>query len=94
MNALQLTLSAPALLRARRPTPRAAAPEPVALARRALLDVAAPQGRLVTCRQGRLWLTFEGCRADFVLEAGDTHRCRERGRLVVQALRDAIVELR
>ncbi|HET9821422.1 MAG TPA: DUF2917 domain-containing protein [Burkholderiaceae bacterium] len=93
MNVLSLTPTLPAALAARHTPPPAAACERVTLARRELLDVPAPRGRRVTCHHGRLWLTFEGCRADIVLEAGDTHRCRERGRLVVQALRDAIVEL-
>lgn len=91
MNVLPLTLPAPPAAR-RAPLP-AAASAPVRLARRELLDVPAPHGRRVTCHHGRLWLTFEGCGADVVLDAGDTHHCHERGRLVVQALRDAIVDL-
>ena len=93
MNVLPLPLALPAPLAARCVPLPAAASAPVRLARRELLDVPAPHGRRVTCRQGRLWLTFEGCGADVVLEAGDIHLCHERGRLVVQALRDAIVEL-
>lgn len=87
MNVLPLKLTLPLSL-------VAPASELVTLDKRELFAVPAPQGRSITCRRGCLWLTFEGCATDVVLEAGDTHDCHDRGRLVVQALRAATVELR
>ncbi len=48
---------------------------------------------VVTCVAGRLWVTVDGSRVDYVLEAGEDVMVAVRARIVVQALRTATVRL-
>lgn len=63
------------------------------LAREARHWVRRPLGRTVTCVAGTLWLTFDGTPQDIVLEAGQSHRCRDDAALMVYALDAARVRL-
>ena len=65
-----------------------------ALIRRALLACDDPYGKTLACESGCLWVSFEGCSADLVLEAGQTLTCSQSGRMIVQALRDSELVLR
>jgi hypothetical protein len=47
----------------------------------------------VTCVAGRLWVTVDGSREDYALEAGEEVTVRARGKVVVQALRTSTVRL-
>lgn len=64
------------------------------LAKRELLVLRRPLAQRVCCRSGRVWLTVDGWQADIVLEAGESFACDTDRRVVVQALRDASVEVR
>lgn len=56
------------------------------IARGATIRIARPLGRSVACVAGTLWLTFDGEPVDIVLEAGQTHRCAHRSRLLIHAV--------
>jgi hypothetical protein len=47
----------------------------------------------VSCVAGRLWVTANGRREDFVLTPGENVTSTGRGRIVVEALRTATVRL-
>jgi hypothetical protein len=47
----------------------------------------------VACVAGRLWATIDGGTADSVLTAGESVTYRERGNIVIQALRTAAVRI-
>ncbi|AKF84193.1 hypothetical protein MFUL124B02_40860 [Myxococcus fulvus 124B02] len=47
------------------------------------------EGLLLTCTEGRLWLTFESDPRDYVLERGSSVPLDHGGQVVVQALRSA-----
>lgn len=64
-----------------------------ALRHSSLLTVERPLGRRVACESGQVWLTFDGCREDYILAAGQSLECREPGRLLVSALQDATVRV-
>ena len=55
------------------------------------LALARPQGRLVRCDRGCIWLTHDGDPRDIVLAAGEAHRCDRDAPLIVHALDDARV---
>lgn len=61
------------------------------LARGRSLALARPQGRLVRCDRGCIWLTHDGDPRDIVLAAGEAHRCDRDAPLIVHALDDARV---
>jgi len=44
------------------------------------------RGRRLACTAGRLWVTFEHDRDDFILEANQTLEIGENGRVVIGAL--------
>ena len=46
-------------------------------------------GREIRCLQGRLWLTFDRCLPDVVLDAGDAFLSPDDGPALVQALKPA-----
>jgi hypothetical protein len=47
----------------------------------------------VTCIAGRLWTTMDACPLDTVLLAGESVTYRDRGRIVIQAMRTATVRI-
>jgi hypothetical protein len=51
------------------------------------------RGLLLLCLEGRLWLTQEGDGRDIVLEPGQIARVERDGLTIVQALRDARLQL-
>jgi len=76
----------------------AAAPAPTATDLRpihtgATLWVNRPLGRVVSCKTGSLWLTFDNEPEDIVLEAGESHRCAKTSPLSIHALADAVVRV-
>lgn len=48
-----------------------------------------PKARVIKCLEGTLWLTFDGVREDFIVEAGHTYRCDCTSRLAIHALETA-----
>lgn len=75
----------PALLRSLRPTLRLAAG--TGITRR---DLA---GALLRVRRGRIWLTQDRDHQDYVLDAGGAVRIASAGAVVIQALREAEVDV-
>lgn len=59
------------------------------LAAGALRVLDATAGWLLRCEAGRLWITEAGCDLDIVLHAGEEHRVRGDGKLLVEAASDA-----
>ena len=51
------------------------------------------RGTTLRVARGRLWVTQYGDPTDYVLEAGDTWTIERRGRTIVQAQRDALVDV-
>lgn len=51
------------------------------------------RGLRLLCLDGRLWLTQQGDARDIVLEPGQTARVERDGLTIVQALRDARLQL-
>ena len=47
----------------------------------------------VACVAGKLWVTENGSREDFLLAPGEKLTSRARGRIVIEALRTATVRL-
>lgn len=47
-------------------------------------------GRVVSCREGMLWLTQTGNPGDHLLRAGETFSSDRSGRLVISALADSV----
>jgi hypothetical protein len=64
-----------------------------ALPRGGLRRITDGRGLLLLCLEGRLWLTQEGDARDIVLEPGQTARVEHGGLAIVQALRDARLQL-
>ncbi len=60
-----------------------------ALDRGCTLWVDQPMARNISCMEGTLWLTFDGVRKDFILEAGQSYRCECASRLAIHALATA-----
>ena len=50
-------------------------------------------GERIVCRAGTVWVTREGDGTDYVLNAGEAFERPGRGRVVLQALSDATVEV-
>ncbi len=64
------------------------------LARRELLALAHPQGFIVECVEGELWITAEGAAGDTVLHPGERMRFAGSPRVIVSALAPAVVAAR
>jgi hypothetical protein len=56
------------------------------------LDETEP-GMTVTCDQGIVWLTESNDRQDYMLKPGHSMVIRQRGEVVIEALRDAAVSI-
>jgi hypothetical protein len=52
-----------------------------------------PDGWLVVCIGGSIWLTHDGDPRDITLVAGETHLADRAGRLLVQALESAVIRV-
>lgn len=63
------------------------------LTKSGLLHLRGAEGTEIRCASGQLWITEEGIATDFFLEAGERHRVRSDGQVVVEALRDANLEI-
>lgn len=63
------------------------------LTKSGLLHLRGAEGTEIRCAGGQLWITEEGITADFFLSAGERHRVRSGGQVVVEALRDATLEI-
>lgn len=63
------------------------------LAKGATLAVRRPQGSVIECRQGSVWITFDGMPEDIVIDAGESHFAVQRSRMLVHALRDSALRL-
>lgn len=50
-------------------------------------------GFVLYCHEGRLWLTQQGDPTDHILSAGDSFVVRGEGRLVLEALAEAMVSV-
>jgi hypothetical protein len=50
-------------------------------------------GQNLTCESGVVWLTQSGDGHDHILRAGQSFVARRRGRIVVQAMEDAVLRL-
>lgn len=61
------------------------------LARRELLALEHPEGFVVECVEGELWITADGVAGDIVLHAGERMCLAGSPKAVVSALRPAIV---
>lgn len=67
--------------------PEAGGPaEPQPLPHRQMLRLPHPEGQLIVCNTGTLWVTVEGEPEDHVLEAGDCFLARTDAPVVVEAL--------
>src|SRR3954463_5656339 len=78
-----------------RPAPAVAATTAIRLLAGGVMSV--PRwtgGGRIVCRAGTVWVTREGDGADHVLSAGEALDLTRRGRVVVQALTDAAVDVR
>lgn len=51
-----------------------------------VLTLRGARGRRIVCQAGRLWLTEEGIKADFVLAAGQSYTVRGAGKVVVEVV--------
>jgi quercetin dioxygenase-like cupin family protein len=51
------------------------------------------QARLVTCLEGRVWVTQQNDGRDYVLNPGEIFVVTNRGRLVLEALLDSTVQI-
>lgn len=65
----------------------------LALARGDSLSLDDARGTTVRVGRGQLWITQYGDPTDHVLEAGDSWAVERNGRTIVQAQRDALVDL-
>ncbi|MEW6028624.1 MAG: DUF2917 domain-containing protein [Chloroflexota bacterium] len=50
-------------------------------------------GMTVTCDQGIVWLTESNDRQDYMLKPGHSMVIRQRGEVVIEALRDATLSI-
>ncbi|MCD6023490.1 MAG: hypothetical protein K0Q91_406 [Fibrobacteria bacterium] len=53
------------------------------------LDLSRGSDARIACVRGRLWITREGDREDYLLRAGETDIFEGRGRVVLEALEEA-----
>lgn len=60
------------------------------LARRELLALSHPQGFIVECVKGELWITAEGTAGDMIVSAGQSLRLYGVQRLFVSALQASV----
>jgi hypothetical protein len=51
------------------------------------------RGQVVTCVRGTVWLTHEGMPGDYVLRPGQAFVVEQRGLLLAQGLRDAVLQI-
>ena len=58
------------------------------LARGAVLACTGRKPMVVRCDEGRVWITHSGEPGDIILNAGESYRSRNAGRLVVESLAD------
>ena len=65
----------------------------LALPAAATMKLAGAAGLRIEARQGRLWLTEEGCLDDVFLRPGQCYRVRSGGRVVIEAEGDSVVAL-
>ncbi|HMM85139.1 MAG: DUF2917 domain-containing protein [Gammaproteobacteria bacterium] len=63
------------------------------LAKGATLAVRRPQGSVIECRWGSLWITFDDTPQDIVIDAGESHVAVQRSRMLVHALSDSALRL-
>jgi hypothetical protein len=61
---------------------------------RGIVPVEDAPGTRIDCLRGRIWITERGSTDDIVLEPGESYVISRGGVAVVQALREALVELR
>lgn len=66
----------------------------VSLARDGLHRVHQANGFEIRCHQGRLWLTLDNHPTDIFVDAGETYRCAQGAKALLQALTPARFELR
>lgn len=59
----------------------------------ATMKLAGATGLRVEAREGRLWLTEEGCPDDVFLTPGQWYRVRSGGRVVIEAEGDSVLAL-
>ena len=52
------------------------------------------RGKVVTCLKGMLWISQEGDHKDYVLTPGQEFVVTQRGLVVVQTLRDALMQVK
>ena len=65
----------------------------LALPAAATMKLAGATGLRVEAREGRLWLTEEGCLDDVFLTPGQWYRVRSGGRVVIEADGDSVLAL-
>jgi hypothetical protein len=51
------------------------------------------RGQVVTCVRGIVWLTHEGTPGDYVLQPGQAFVVEQRGLLLAQGLREAVLQI-
>jgi len=51
------------------------------------------RGRIISCRQGMMWITQPGDPSDYRLTAKEAFTVTRRGRIVVQAMENSVVEV-
>jgi hypothetical protein len=51
------------------------------------------QGTKIMVEEGIVWLTQSGDRRDYILASGDKFAATKRGKLLIQAMRDAVVRI-
>lgn len=65
----------------------------LALPAAATMKLAGAAGLRIEAREGRLWLTEEGCLDDVFLTPGQWYRVRSGGRVVIEAEGDSVLAL-
>lgn len=63
------------------------------LAKSGVVQLRGAAGTEIRCVGGQLWITEEGHATDFFIGVGERHRIRSDGRVVVEALRNAILDV-
>lgn len=63
------------------------------LAKSVVVQLRGARGTEIRCTGGQIWITEEGHATDFFIGAGERHRVRSDGRVVVEALRNAILQI-
>jgi len=51
----------------------------------------ARQGMAIECKQGIVWVTRTGDSHDYMLTAGETYQPEKGGKIVIEAMRDAMI---